>query len=370
MTAAVFGAPDASGTPFGVSLRSGTPVSAAPGRARVYWPAAPPRVVNDLRVRFAVSRGFGGRTGTYIPPVGSSGVGGSPTAITIEELAKTRTMDDDKNGRKYSRVYIVYGTKDPYQARDLGPQVGTRHETYTDLYVESRSYRVISHADYTSGGTPAVEITVEYASPEAPQPEGGDTDAGLSYDFGAETENIGSSLAAQPLHGFDVHNVGEWNINVQPDGTVEGVDILSPILTISERHSLTEGQFSPSYRRMLGQSIGKVNSATFREWEAGEVLFVGANVGKTNRRWIVNYSFQVRRNRTGDDAIPVELVRPGTGSRYVVNIDKLGWQYIWTQNGTVKDGENLARGSFTVRVATVYPTMDFAVFGIGTDPLP
>ena len=64
---------------------------------------------------------------------------------------------------------------------------------------------------------------------------------------------------------------------------IAGVDVLSPTLSFTETHYMTYKKFKISYIRDLNSLQGKVNSKSFRGFEAGEVRFDGFSVQARNK---------------------------------------------------------------------------------------
>lgn len=353
---AVISVASAGGTPVVTCLRSADsePEQLFRSRLVLVFSSTMRVEVEQLRVGFAISRSFGGKTKVYTTKAGGT------ASISIDELLHTRSLDESFDGqRSYSRTYIILGTKEPMDAADLGPQVGTVHESDSTLIVTSRRFSVYSTAENECD---SLKLEVTYTRPDQPENGGGDTDAGFSYEFSTESEHVDTALT-QTNHPDD-EQMGK-KINFGQEDQIDGVDIFSPTLEMSEEHSFTESQFTPTFRRKLGEMVAKTNSGTFREWEAGEVLFLGASARKINRRWIVNFNFRIRRNR---EVTITTLTAAGATADKTVT--KKGWEYIWTRVWRVVANGKVVTGIKSVHVAKVYEETSFADFGFSTGPLP
>lgn len=310
--------------------------------------------VEEVRLGISVSRSFGGKVKAYTNRDGSTSV------ITIDELLKTRTLDESLDGqRSYTRTYQITGTKDPLLCTDLGPQVGTAHENDPTLIVSGRRFSVMATAENQYD---ACQLVVTYTQADQPENGGGDTDAGFSYEFSTESEHVDTAI--NQTNSPDNENLGNL-INFGPDDQIEGVDIFAPTIEINEEHSFRESEFTPAMRQKIASMVAKVNQSPFREWAAGEVLFLGASARKINKRWIVGFNFRIRRNRM----ITVSTV-DSAGAQAAQTVEKKGWQYYWARAWRVVSNGKVITGMKSVHVADVYEEADFADFGFSTTPLP
>ncbi|MBL8747065.1 MAG: hypothetical protein JNK58_12015, partial [Phycisphaerae bacterium] len=96
-------------------------------------------------------------------------------------------------------------------------------------------------------------------------------------------------------------------------------------------------------RGVLFALTGKVNSDPFREFQAGEVLFLGASGSKREASggedWEITFRFAASPNRTGI------VVGPITG------ISKKGWEYLWVR---YEDAEDAAAQAIVKRPVGAY----------------
>ncbi len=86
---------------------------------------------------------------------------------------------------------------------------------------------------------------------------------------------------------------------------------------------------------------GAVNSAPFRGFQAGEVLFMGASGTRrgvdVDDRWEITYKFAASPNQSG----------MSVGS--ISSIQKRGWDYLWVRY------EKQEKGSGADKVVVMYP---------------
>ena len=351
-------AADAGGTPVVTAQRSGLARRRASLRSRYLSPFGPPPVTASATatLQLVIGRAHAAVVPTYVDADGNT------QAAEIAEKARSRSLKTTSDGTSLTRRFLVHGTSDPMQVRDMGPQIGDVDAEFPTFLVSDRQAET-----YATGGghSDAVLITVTYQQPGQPQRSGSGSELGFSYEYGSESEHIDRALA-QVHYGNDGQRVSDL-INVTDD-EVQGLDINSPVLDFSEEHVFTEREFSPSFRRSFRDHLQKTNAAPFREWDTGEVLFVGASARKSSKFWYVTFQFRVRRNR---DSIPI-TVYSKRGVASTQDVLKRGWQYLWIETIRLpaSAGAAIAVRPHAVHVATVYDEVDFAVFGIGTDPLP
>lgn len=199
-----------------------------------------------------------------------------------------------------------------------------------------------------------------YASPYNGIPDGWRLLAHYEYmasDYEGDTtggqQHITSSIATM---GHYPENVADLHGTIGFDGEqIHGCDIIVPQYQFSETYSWTDTTFTPAYKTVLYQTTGKVNSDAFRDYQPGEVLFLGAQFRRVaNNLWEVRYHFQVSPNKT-------DLVIGSIGG-----IVKKGWEYLWVQyeDDVDNNAHVMIRKPRAVYVEKVYETAEFVTLGI------
>jgi hypothetical protein len=218
------------------------------------------------------------------------------------------------------------------------------------------------YANLPRKGRPALERLGDLAWQATVRYGGLETqDFGListEFEVGSQTTKIMQSLATVGTYPAPDHTAPNYYgaINVTRDG-VEGVDIEIPTYEWTETWRHPNGTVGPSYGVVLYAVTGRVNSAAFRGFAAGEVLFRGATGRKTREdAWEITYRFAASPNATG------LTVGPITG------ISKKGWEYLWVVYEDYEDDTamKLVKRPAAAYVEQVYPTADFSVLGIGS----
>lgn len=149
-------------------------------------------------------------------------------------------------------------------------------------------------------------------------------------------------------------------IGVQQDGdsiTVNGTDIVIPVYNWTETFTLPLANLTGPYRKTVRDLTGKVNNAAFRGFDAGEVLFMGADGGQKNiNQAEISFEFSAIENVTG-------LV---FGDLQAIN--KKGHEYLWLKYSEAHDAaaKDMAKRPQSVYVEKVYDLANFALLNIGT----
>ena len=149
------------------------------------------------------------------------------------------------------------------------------------------------------------------------------------------------------------------NILVQPDGAVDGVDIVVPKLEFAETHY--RATVDEAYVQRLQAMTGTVNQSTFRGLPSETVLFLGASGSRRPQigDWEVTYSFAARPSKTFTVAQLVgDPVAPGANN----SIEKRGHDFLWFSHDNVydDDAKRTVSRPIAAYVATVYDSTDFA----------
>jgi hypothetical protein len=187
-------------------------------------------------------------------------------------------------------------------------------------------------------------------------PTGGDPPE-FSFEITAQQVKVAAALAvvsSGTASGKTIPNNGAL-IGVQPDGTVEGVEVPQMVYTFSETWYFAS--VSQGYKITLAGLVGTVNfGAVFRGFAAGEVLCTGISGSQQgDGLWKLRFQFAVVPN----------LISQTIGG--ISGINKAGWDYIeWyseeSANETTKRIERVLLG---YRVFRVIRQGNFANLGIG-----
>ena len=181
--------------------------------------------------------------------------------------------------------------------------------------------------------------------------------AELSFDTTGKTTHISQSLATAGSYA-ETGTAPDFGgaIGVTKDA-VQGVDIVVPGYAWSESYVLLNTTVTQAYRVQLARMTGKTNDDTFRGFDAGEVLFLGAR-GQVHdlNSMKVEFLFEAAPNATDLEV----------GN--ITGISKLGHQYLWARYREVEDTTANAVIQYPkfAYVETVYYAEDLSLIGIGT----
>lgn len=181
----------------------------------------------------------------------------------------------------------------------------------------------------------------------------GQNDPTYQFDLGVERTRVMTSLETVGSYGTRPPSFNRA-INVQPDGTVEGTEINFPVFSWSETHYLPYSRVNRAYFATLFNTIATMNAAAFRDFQRGEVLFLGVNGQKRYSApdWEMQFKFVASPNATNLAVGPDITVT-----------SKLGHDYLWARYEsdvqTVSSVPVYARIPKHVFVERVYQFGDF-----------
>lgn len=179
-----------------------------------------------------------------------------------------------------------------------------------------------------------------------------------SFDYATSTQKIIQSISTINRYvpaGGALTDFAKA-IAVDADGVPQGIDILVPVGSFELRYYPVNATVSDAYKQVVRETVGKVNSATFKGHPAGEVLFTGCSGSiRSGADWELSYRFNTIKNRTG--------VSIGT----ITGISVKGWEVLWVYYKQAKDAtsKRYIQIPKQVNVEQVYETADLGtVLGI------
>lgn len=268
--------------------------------------------------------------------------------ITIEEI---------KGGRRRlfgesERAYLVRGATDDesaYAALQASPQVPANFGNRTRRRIAADE---VANATLTDQYRAVVRWTNPENTEEDPPPEEGNPPV-LSFSTRGGRTRITQSLATiSRTHDPSlIPSAPDFAGAIQVSETrVEGTDIFTPVFEFSEEHTLSSAAFV-ALRPTLYQLTAKVNSGSFRGFDPGEVLFIGAT-GRQPRgeTGTVNLAFLAAENLTN---VPVGDIVVAT---------KLAWDFLWVLYGESETSDQtfITRRPAAAYVERVYRQASFA----------
>jgi len=179
----------------------------------------------------------------------------------------------------------------------------------------------------------------------------------FGFRIGGQQTHLTNSIATQDsVGGLDYQGA----MNVQPDGSVAGVDILVPAVTFTMTRTKTSAQLTPTYKRTLSLLVGKVNSDVFEGYQPGELLLsdVSGQQADTGEDIRLTFSFSALENKTGIVIIPADGPTPAQ------TVDKKGHEYLWVKYAEVLDGGIVVQRPIAGFVEQVYETAAYSGLGV------
>lgn len=270
-----------------------------------------------------------------------------PLTVT-EKLESRRSTTGDNPSAEL--VYTVRGTDSDMTARTQATTASPA--TYDGMPRQSVTVEPIGHELW--------DATVRYAPDSQQQstpPQTGESV--FSFDTGGGTQHITQSKQTVQRYGASGTTAPDFKgaIGVTADG-VEGVDIAVPVYQFSETHYLPATQVTQSYKGTLFSLTGKVNSGSWKGFNGGEVLFLGASGSRrgtsADSDWEITFRFAASPNASGISVGPIS------------GISKKGWEYLWVRYADAEDsGSNaIVKRPVAAYVERVYDEGNFSALGI------
>jgi hypothetical protein len=280
--------------------------------------------------------------------------------LTWIEDGDSRQATIVRRGKKatssYTKSYKVFGTDDD-----------------TVLHAEINAEITANGAYWQYPGVPGMQLTAEqygvsYLGDKAWQvtisyEKGGAEDGteplkrARSFDTTGGTQHL-TQAYAESRFGAGAPDQRKA-IGVDSNG-VNGVDVVVPQLQWQESYDVPNAYVTSAWIRGVAGVTGTTNNASFRGFEAGEVLFVGCSGSqewddqKGRGPWSLSFRFVASKNVTG------ETIGDITG------VAKGGHEYLWVRYEDAVDSSTLLKKPKAVYVNQVYRPADFSALGIGT----
>jgi hypothetical protein len=291
-------------------------------------------------------------------------------ALVWVEDGDSRQATIVRRGKKgtssYTKSYKIFGTADDVElhaainAEISSVGYGWQYPGVSDaqLYVDQYSVSYL--------GDNAWQLTINYtkdgAEPSSSDPlkraRSFDTTGGTQHITQACSVGSGGTLDFEKRYPSSATNMS-GAIGVDSNG-VNGVDIVVPQLQWQESYDVPNAYVTAAYVRGVAGITGTTNNASFRGFDAGEVLFVGCSGSqewddqKGKGPWSLSYRFVASKNVTGQTI----------GS--ISGIEKKGHEYLWVRYEDAVSGSSLLKQPKAVYVSKVYKDSDFSQLGLGT----
>lgn len=265
-------------------------------------------------------------------------------ATTVEfVVSRSTSVDNTGESPTHERVYKIFGTQDDTVAHDALVAAAPANVTVQGYLLAKATFEVKEEDYGVWNGTVSYE---KYTKSNAGE-------STFSFDITTENQHITNSWSNVGRYGSapDLGGLIGW------DGEqATGTDIMVPSYGFSEQHTITNAALTPAYKAAIFAVTGKVNSGTFKGFQAGEVLFLGASgtIRSSETLWDVTFRFVASQNMSN-------LSVGGIGG-----ITKRGWDHLWILYQHAAGADGLYKTPRGVYVEQVYQFANFATLGIGT----
>jgi hypothetical protein len=184
----------------------------------------------------------------------------------------------------------------------------------------------------------------------------------IAWDTTGGTEHVtqGKGQSADDSHAATGKTAANFSGAINVSGTsVQGIDITVPKFHYTETWVVAASALTTTYVGAVYRLTGKVNSATWRAFSAGEVLFLGAKAQWQGDQPYVSITFEFEAKPN------TQVTIPG-----ITAFQKKGWEYVWIDYEPSED-VNAAKVVQIPRAAYVnklYEEGDFTTLRIGGAP--
>lgn len=256
-------------------------------------------------------------------------------------------------------TYVLKGSTDPEDVLDaLAATAPTTYALGSTNYAR-QSYRVEPEGDDVWNGT------VSYgASGSTPGGTGEVGDSSYSFDTGGGTQHITQSKETVETSGMGSGTpVPDFHNAIGFDGaSISGVDVVIPQYQFTETHIMSHSGVDSAYKVTVANLTGKINDASFKGFDAGTVLFLGANGTRTGtEKWTVTFKFAYSPN------IANYCINPGADPSEQISVSlKGGWEYAWVLYEDVAGNSQIIKRPKALYIERIYDSGDFSELGIGT----
>lgn len=213
------------------------------------------------------------------------------------------------------------------------------------------------------------EATVSYVAIEQQKKDPDIGEIEWDFDDTGGTQHITSGIAPTVLYPVPNWNPMEFQraINVSKTKTgwqVKGIEVAVAKGQVTATTSFAPGTVTPLWRQQIKKFINKTNNAKWKEWEAGELKFLGMRIKKKYReKETVVFNFLEAANITAQDNVTVGGDAQGNGA--CPPIVMTGHQVMWVYFVQEEDNNQVLMKAKQANVDTVCLSAAFDQLGLG-----
>lgn len=262
----------------------------------------------------------------------------------------------------YTKSFKVFGTDDDLALHnEVSTQINGSYLYWQ--YPNSDTFLLAETYSVAYLGDKCWQVTISYEKKGADDDQKPDPlKRSRSFDTTGGTQHITQALSESR---YGTGAVNQQNAIAVDDDRVNGVDIVVPALQWTEQYDVPAAYVTAAYVKSVAGLTGTTNSAAFRTFAAGEVLFMGCTGSQEwdsergDGPWNLSYRFVALPNAGSGQTLPAITVGSITG------ITKKGHDYMWVRYESSVDTSQLIKKPKAVYVNRVYREADFSGLGIG-----
>jgi hypothetical protein len=260
-----------------------------------------------------------------------------------------------KAASSYVKSYKIFGTADDVQLHAAINAEISANGRYWQYPGASGMQLLAEQYSVSFLGDNAWQLTINYSkdgAEDGSQP----LKRARSFDTTGGTQHI-TQAYGETKFGTNAPDQ-QKAIGVDSNG-VNGVDIVVPQLQWQESYDVPNAFVTDAYIRGVSGVTGTTNNASFRGFEAGEVLFVGCSGSqewddeKGRGPWSLSFRFVASKNVTGETIGDIS------------GVNKKGHEYVWVRYEESESSSVLIKKPKAVYVNKVYRDGNFSALGIG-----
>jgi len=241
---------------------------------------------------------------------------------------------------------------------------------------EDAIHDVLDNAPETYGNLPFKEVRVdsyengnlELSAVYAKDDEIGggdysnvDEEATESFDCGGGTKHMTHAISQKRVFGGTDDDAGGgigWNGKSGSEAEFSGVDVPCADMRETYTKAISRNKAtSTAYKRQVAALVGKVNSARFKGWEPGEIMFLGSSYSTPSKganKVTMSYNFRIMPNENNAVVAGHKCGK------------KKGFEYLWARSEVVNDTKTNTPKVETksIYLSEVCETANFGAMGL------
>jgi len=294
-------------------------------------------------------------------------------SVVVEEDVTSRSFEVTARGAQLTAKYVCFGSQDEVEVYNA---VRAESPTYTTTGLVRTK---IGRADFRGGrlcyipveygtgeGNPNSDLPAGETPDDSTPPATPNLDANMSPNQSFSTTG-GTAHILQSLETRERVRATDFGGGAAPDNQraiglrrdgIDGCDVTVGVMKYT--FTLQRSSVSLTDMRNWMRLTGKTNNATWKGFERGEMLFLGAEgQGAAFGGWSVNLAFAYSEDWPAGD--PRCTIRTG-----LAITSKRGWDHLWVAYQDAVASDQLYPLPKDAYVERVYEEANFGSIGIGT----